>query len=132
MFEIGDKVFDSYINQIGTVSTISIEETGMYPIIVEFSNTTCSYNSTGFYNAQVSKRHIKKVKDITGIIKVSPIHIYISFSYGTFLLPIALTSFKIVNDIIIVTYNGKEYTVYIENIDQVIEQLLNPTKKESL
>ena len=132
MFKIGDKVFDSYTYQIGTVSNISTEKTEDYPIQVNFSGLTCSYTSKGNYYVQIDSRHIKKIEDITGIIKISPTHIYISFSNSTFLLPIALTSFKIVNDIIIATYNGKEYTVYVENIDQVIEQLLNPTKKELL
>lgn len=132
MFEIGDKVFDSYIHQIGTVSNIYTDITENYPIQVSFSGLTCSYTSKGKYYVQTDSRHIKKIEDITGIIKISPTHIYISFSHSTVLLPISLTSFKIVNDILIVTYNGKEYTVYIENIDQVIEQILNPTKKESL
>lgn len=72
------------------------------------------------------------MEDITDTIKINPTHVCILFSHSTFLLPIALTSFKIVNDIIIATYNGKEYTVCTDDIDQVIKQLLNPTKKESL
>lgn len=132
MFNIGDKVFDSHTYQIGIVSNISTEETETYPLSVNFPDTVCSYTFNGIYDLTTRSRHIKKIEDITGIIKVSPTHIYISFSHSTFLLPIALTSFKLVNDIIIATYNGQEYTVYTDNIDQVIEQILNPTKKESL
>ena len=132
MFSIGDKVFDSHIHQIGTVSNIYTDITENYPIQVRFSDFTCSYSSKGNYYIQTDSRHIKKIKDITGIIKVGPTHIYIPFSHSSILLPIALTSFNIVNDIIIATYNGKEYTVHIDNIDQVIEQLLNPNKKELL
>ena len=129
MFKIGDKVIDSDTNQIGTVSNIYIKGTDSYPIRVNFPTDVRTYTARGDYSTESGSRHIKKVEDITGTVKVGPTHIYISFSHTTLLLPKVLTSFKIVNDIIIATYNGQEYTVYTDNIDQVIEQILNPTKQ---
>lgn len=129
MFNIGDKVFDSHTYQIGIVSNISTEETETYPLSVNFPDTVCSYTFNGIYDLTTRSRHIKKVEDITGTVKVGQTHIYIAFSHSTYLLPKALTSFKLVNGIIIATYNGQEYTVYTDNIDQVMEQILNPTKQ---
>ena len=130
MFKIGDKVIDSHTNKIGIVSNISPTEN--YPISVSFPDIICTYTTSGRYDTETGSRYIKKIVDIAGTVKVGQTHIYIAFSHSTFLLPIALTSFKLVNGIIIATYNGQEYTVYTDNIDQVIEQILNPTKKESL
>ncbi len=132
MFEIGDKVFDLHINQVGTVSNIYSAETETYPISVDFPNTVCTYTPRGKYNLKTGDRHIKKVADIAGTVKVSPTHIYLMLLSENYLLPLALTSFKIVNYIIIATCNGKEYIVYVDNIEQNIEQILNQTKKESL
>lgn len=132
MFKIGDKVIDSLTNQIGTVSHISTENLVTYPITVDFPDYNVTYTTNGMFQAQTDGRYIKKIEDITGTIKVSPTHIYIPFYHNIFLLPIALTSFKIVTNILVVTYNGKEYPMCIENIDQVIEQILNSTKKELL
>lgn len=133
MFKIGDKVIDSYTNKIGTVYDISTDiDLNTYPISVNFHTEICSYTLNGRYNKNLEERRIKKVDDISGTVKIGPTHIYISFSHSKFLLPTTLTSFKVVNNIIIATYNGKEYEVYTNNIDQIIEQILNPTKKESL
>lgn len=132
MFNLGDKVIDSHTHQIGTISKILIDEKVLYPITVSFPSYICTYTSSGQFITQEDSRYIKKVEDMTGIVKVSSTHICISFNHSTLLLPIALTSFNIVNDIIIATYNGKEYAMCTDNIAQVIEQLLNPTKKESL
>ena len=129
MFKIGDKVFDSHTYKIGIVSNISTEEAVTYPIRVDFPTDVSRYTAGGNYNTRIGNRYIEKVEDITGTIKVGPTHICIFFSHSTFLLPIALTSFKLVNGIIIATYNGQGYTVYTDNIDQVIEQILNPTKQ---
>ena len=133
MFKIGDKVIDSYTNKIGTVYDIPIDITlKPYPISVNFQTDICTYTLKGRYNNNSEERYIKKVDDISGTVKIGPTHIYISFSHSKFLLPTTLTSFKVVNNMIIATYNGKEYEVYTNNIDQIIEQILNLTKKESL
>lgn len=58
MFEIGDKVFDSYINKIGTI--ISIMETDTYPIQISFPDFISTYTTSGKYNIQTGSRYIKK------------------------------------------------------------------------
>ena len=94
MFNLGDKVVDSHTHQIGTISKILIDEKVPYPINVSFPDSICTYTSSGQYLAQPGTRHIKKnMEDITGIIKVSSTHIYISFNHSTFFITYSLNFF---------------------------------------
>lgn len=66
------------------------------------------------------------------IVEVTQTFIQIKEGDILVLLPLASTSFKIKHDIIVATNNNIEYTICTPDISQIINQLLNPTKKETL
>ena len=134
--KVGDKVEDTSTKQIGEVSRISAEP-GEFPIEVCFGKRMDTYDIRGFYNRRMSERHIRLINPKPEVeapvtVKITQTFIQIKEDDILVLLPLASTSFKIKGDRIIATHNNKDYTIYTTDVSQIINQLLNPTKKETL
>ena len=136
MFKVGDKVQDTSTRDIGEVSKIRFE-LGEFPVVVDFGESKSAYDIRGFHSIRKNNRRIKlinlKPEEITPVsVEITQTFIQIKEGDILVLLPLASTSFKIKHDIIVATHNNKEYTIYSSDISQIINKLLNPTKKELL
>ena len=134
--EVGDKVQDTSTGIIGEVSRISVE-LDEFPIEVCFGKRMDTYDIRGFYNRRMSERHIRLINPKPEVeapvtVKITQTFIQIKEDDILVLLPLASTSFKIKGDRIIATHNNKDYTIYTTDVSKIINQLLNPTKKETL
>lgn len=136
MFKVGDKVQDNSTGLIGEVERIGAE-LGECPIVVNFGESKSAYDIRGFHNRRHNERHIKLINfkpevEAPVTVKITQTFIQIKEDDILVLLPLASTSFKIKGDRIIATHNNKEHTIYTTDVSQIINQLLNPTKKETL